>query len=48
VHKPLFEKLIEAGLIDKIREQDTAKINTLLREVLGEGYEYEALLRSVT
>jgi len=34
-HKPLFEKLIAAGIVDLIREGDEKKIDALLREILG-------------
>jgi len=43
-HKPLFEALIQGGLIDRIREGDEAQIDRLLAEVLGRGYRYRELL----
>jgi precorrin-2 dehydrogenase / sirohydrochlorin ferrochelatase len=43
-HKPLFNKLITAGLLDLIREGRTEQIDALLLEVLGEGYCYHELL----
>jgi precorrin-2 dehydrogenase / sirohydrochlorin ferrochelatase len=43
-HKPLFNKLITAGLLDLIREGRTEQIDALLLEVLGEGYRYHELL----
>jgi precorrin-2 dehydrogenase/sirohydrochlorin ferrochelatase len=45
-HKPLFENLIEKGLLDMIHENDKKSINTLLRSVLGDGYDYDALLNT--
>ncbi len=43
-HKPLFEKLITAGLIDLIRGNRTAEIDALFLDVLGEGYRYHELI----
>jgi len=43
-HKPLFEKMIDAGLLDLVRENETEQIDTLLREVLGKGYRYQELI----
>ncbi len=45
-HKHLFEKLIAADLIAMIREENTDAINSLLFEVLGEGYNFKELMRS--
>ncbi|MCP3952606.1 MAG: bifunctional precorrin-2 dehydrogenase/sirohydrochlorin ferrochelatase [Desulfobacterales bacterium] len=44
-HKPLFEKLITADLLDLIRTDRTEQINALLREVLGKGYRYHELVK---
>jgi precorrin-2 dehydrogenase / sirohydrochlorin ferrochelatase len=44
VHKPLFERLIEAGLLELIRQDRRPQINTLLTQVLGPGFIYEELL----
>ena len=44
-HKPLFEKLITAGLLDLIRADRTEQIDALLLEVLGKGYRYHELLK---
>ena len=44
-HKPLFEQLINSDLIEMIQKGETAKIDSLLLEVLGEGYVYEKLMR---
>ncbi len=43
-HKPLFEKLINSGLIDLIKNNRTEDINRLLDEILGSGYDYETLM----
>ncbi|MGB9499068.1 MAG: bifunctional precorrin-2 dehydrogenase/sirohydrochlorin ferrochelatase [Dissulfuribacterales bacterium] len=43
-HKPLFEKLINSGLIDLIKNNRTKDINRLLDEILGSGYDYETLM----
>jgi len=44
VHKPLFEKLLDGELVDLIRDRDISRINTLLKEVLGDGFEFEELM----
>ena len=45
-HKPLFEQLINSDLIVMIQESEVEKIDSLLLEVLGEGYKFEELMRS--
>ena len=45
-HKPLFEQLINGGLLDLIRKDRKEDIDTLLYNVLGEGYRYDDLMRS--
>ena len=42
-HKPLFEQLIDSGLLDLIRDAKTEEINALLLKVLGDGYRLEDL-----
>jgi precorrin-2 dehydrogenase/sirohydrochlorin ferrochelatase len=42
-HKHLFEQLIERDLVQILRDGDTDSINSLLHEILGEGYELEFL-----
>lgn len=37
-HKPLFEALIEGGLVTAVKNKDTDAIDALLGAVLGEGY----------
>ncbi len=44
-HKPLFETLIDRGLLELVRDGKVADINGLLREVLGEGYDYRTLMQ---
>ena len=43
-HKPIFEKLIAADLVDNIRQNDISQINTCLKNILGDGYVYERLM----
>jgi precorrin-2 dehydrogenase len=43
-HKPLFEKIINSGLLEMIKNNRTDDINRLLYEVLGSGYDYETLV----
>jgi precorrin-2 dehydrogenase/sirohydrochlorin ferrochelatase len=43
-HKHLFEQLIEKDLVQMLKNGDTDNINSLLLEVLGEGYELEILM----
>ncbi len=45
-HKPLFETLITGGLLEVVRENNIEKINRLLRDTLGKGFEYDELIRN--
>ena len=45
-HKHLFENLITQGLLEMIRDGKKEKINSLLLKVLGEGYDFEGLLKT--
>jgi precorrin-2 dehydrogenase/sirohydrochlorin ferrochelatase len=45
-HKSLFEALIDRGIVDLMRQKEDEKINDLLREILGEGYEINSLMKS--
>ena len=47
-HKHLFERLIEADLVQMLKNADTDAINTLLLEVLGDGYDFETLIRNIS
>jgi precorrin-2 dehydrogenase/sirohydrochlorin ferrochelatase len=46
-HKKLFEQLINAGLVDMIREDNTADIDALLFNVLGKGYAFKDLIGNI-
>ena len=43
-HKPLFEQLIDGGLVELIREEKSAEIDALLAGTLGEGFVYADLM----
>jgi precorrin-2 dehydrogenase/sirohydrochlorin ferrochelatase len=43
-HKGLFETLINRGLLDMLRKNDISQINSLLSEILGDGFLYETLV----
>ncbi len=43
-HKPLFEKLIAADLLELVRRRDLPAIDALLEEVLGEGFSARGLI----
>ena len=43
-HKHFFNRLISCGLLEMIKEERTASINRLLKETLGNGYEYKSLI----
>jgi precorrin-2 dehydrogenase/sirohydrochlorin ferrochelatase len=45
-HKPLFEALINSGLIDWLRDRKTDDINALLSSVLGPGFTFQELMSS--
>ncbi|MBN1930369.1 MAG: bifunctional precorrin-2 dehydrogenase/sirohydrochlorin ferrochelatase [Desulfobacterales bacterium] len=45
IHKHLFEKLLSSDLIHMIRNHQKEKINSLLFEIFGQGYEYDLLMR---
>src|SRR6056297_1334418 len=46
-HKHLFKQLIENNLVDLIRQNDIKTINRVLYDVLGEGFEYTALMQEI-
>ena len=48
VHKPLFERLITEDLMGLVKSRDTHRIDELLKEVLGPGYQYDQLMPSGT
>lgn len=43
-HKPLFEAIIEGGLIDLLEKDDTAGCDALLKSILGPGYKVDDLI----
>ena len=43
-HKPLFEQLLNRNLLALIKDRKYEDINALLLEILGQGYEFEALM----
>jgi precorrin-2 dehydrogenase/sirohydrochlorin ferrochelatase len=43
-HKPLFEKLISAGLLGLVKDHNVEQIDALLLDVLGKGYRYQELI----
>ena len=45
-HKPLFEKLIQGGLLELIESGDRQGIDALLESVLGPDFKYETLMQS--
>jgi len=45
-HKHLFEQLITRSLLDMIRGNRKGEIDSLLSEVLGEGYRFDELMRT--
>jgi precorrin-2 dehydrogenase/sirohydrochlorin ferrochelatase len=44
-HKPLFEALIQAGLLKAIRDKNMEAVDALLLRVLGPGFPYAALMQ---
>ncbi len=43
-HRTLFEALLEGGLLERLREGDLPGADRILKEVLGRGWQAEALL----
>jgi precorrin-2 dehydrogenase/sirohydrochlorin ferrochelatase len=43
-HKPLFEQLINSGLLEMVKAEDHQRIDALLNKVLGPGYQYDQLM----
>ncbi|MGD9212165.1 MAG: bifunctional precorrin-2 dehydrogenase/sirohydrochlorin ferrochelatase, partial [Desulfobacteraceae bacterium] len=44
VHKPIFEALIDGGLLTAVKNKDINAIDTLLGTVLGNNYSYRTLI----
>ena len=47
-HKPIFERLISGNVLELIRNREIDRINTLLSEILGPGYDYASLIQSTS
>ena len=45
VHKPIFEKLIQSDLLDKIKKKDIQAVDKLLAELLDETFNYHDLMK---
>jgi precorrin-2 dehydrogenase/sirohydrochlorin ferrochelatase len=45
-HKQLFEQLIKRGLLDMIHGNRKDKIDSMLHEVLGDGFRFDELMRT--
>jgi precorrin-2 dehydrogenase/sirohydrochlorin ferrochelatase len=45
-HKQKFERLLDGGLLEKVRDNRTREIDELLKEVLGEGFVSEELMNA--
>jgi precorrin-2 dehydrogenase/sirohydrochlorin ferrochelatase len=43
-HKRTFEQLLDAGLLEMIRENRTRDVDALLNDVLGRGYTWKELM----
>jgi precorrin-2 dehydrogenase/sirohydrochlorin ferrochelatase len=44
-HKAVFEQLIEKGLLEKMAADDREGIDAILYQVLGEGFDFDELMR---
>ena len=44
-HKHIFEQLVTSNLIELVGANKKKEINAILYEILGDGYEYESLMR---
>jgi precorrin-2 dehydrogenase/sirohydrochlorin ferrochelatase len=47
-HKHLFYQLLERDLVQLIKNADIENINALLLDVLGDGYDFKALIRNTS
>ena len=47
-HKAIFNQLVDSDLIQLIKENQKEEINSLLYQILGEGYKIEELLEAET
>lgn len=44
-HKPIFENLISSGILDMIKNNDTNRVDDVLKAVVGDGYTYADLMK---
>jgi precorrin-2 dehydrogenase/sirohydrochlorin ferrochelatase len=44
-HKPIFNRIIRSDILDLIRAKQTEEIDNRLRDILGEGFQYDNLVR---
>ena len=44
-HRPIFERLVAGELLSLVGENKRKEINGLLSDILGEGFEFEALIK---
>ena len=47
-HKHLFERLIERDLVQLLKNADIENVNALLLDVLGDGYDFNTLIRNAS
>ena len=47
-HKHIFEQLIERDLVQMLKEGDADSINSLLLDVLGDGYDFKTLIQNIS
>ena len=45
-HKQTFDRLLDEGLLEMIREERTPEVSALVQDVLGKGYTWEALIKN--
>ena len=45
-HKKMFEQLLDQGLLEMIRDDRIQDVNILLKDILGEDYVWDELMRS--
>ena len=45
-HKHIFERLISSDLVEMIKNNRKEDINSLLFDILGQGYEFESLMKT--
>jgi precorrin-2 dehydrogenase/sirohydrochlorin ferrochelatase len=45
-HRAVFEQLIDKGLLNGLKDQNKEVVDSLLHEILGEGYDYRSLMET--